>query len=184
MIINFSLSCSLMAGALFFLAGVFAVGTRRNPNLWKTLPRERMGAVVVTLVALAFAAWQSDIMLEGDLLKLRPYIWALVPVLTVLSFLYLDFLFTRAVAGVLMLLVPQLLHGAFVAHLPQRPVFSALCYLTAILGAIMMAAPWRFRDLLELAAAKPVWRKTAAAACSVLALAFLMTAGFVLTFGQ
>ncbi len=184
MIINFSLSCSLTAGILFFLAGVFAVGTRRNPNLWKTLPRERMGATVLALVALAFAAWQSDIMLEGDLLKLHPYIWALVPILTVLSFLYLDFLLTRAVAGVLMLLMPQLLHGAFVAHLPQRPAFSAICYLTAILGAVMMAAPWRFRDLLELAAAKPVWRKTTAAACAFLALTFLVSAGFVLAFGQ
>ena len=184
MIINFSLSSSLAGGTMLFLAVVFASSTRRHPELWKTLPRERIAGTVLALAALAFAAWQSEIMLEGGLLKLRPYIWALVPILTVLSFFYLDFLLTRAVAGVLMLLVPQLLHGAFVAHLPQRPVFSAICYLTAMLGAIMMAAPWRFRDLLELAAAKPGWRKTIAAFCFALAFTFLLAAGFVLATGK
>ena len=183
MMLNFPLCCLLAAGTLLFLGGAIAVWAKRTPGLWKTLPRERGCGAALALAALAFAAGQSEIMLEGGMLKLLPYIWALVPILTILSFFYLDFLLTRALAGVLMLLVPQLLHGAFVAHLPLRPAFSAICYLTAILGAVMMAAPWRFRDLLERAAVNPVWRTTAAAVCFLFAFAFLLTAGVVLASG-
>jgi hypothetical protein len=152
MTIHLTLSCLLAAGILLFLAWAFGAGVRKRPGLWKTLPRERAFGTVLALAALAFAAWQSDVLLEGNLRNLIPIIWLLVPVSAVLSFLYLDFLFTRALAGALLLLVPQMLDGARIAHLPLRPAFSAACYALALAAAVAIAAPWIFRDHLERAA--------------------------------
>ena len=83
-----------------------------------------------------------------------------------------------------LLLAPQLLQGAFDNHLPARPAFSAVCYLCAVAGVLLMAAPWRFRDLLERAALRPGVRRIAAGTATLSALVFLLAATFNLMRGS
>ncbi len=176
MTIHLSISCLLAAGILLFLAWAFTAGVRKQPELWKKLPRERLAGLVLALAGLAFAAWQSDVLLEGGLRKLIPLIWFSVPAGAILCFLYLDFLLARALAGALLLMIPQMLDGARIEHLPARPVFSAVCYALALAGAVTVAAPWMFRDQLERAAGSTIVRRAWCLACAGTACVFLLAA--------
>ncbi|OPZ25769.1 MAG: hypothetical protein BWZ02_02309 [Lentisphaerae bacterium ADurb.BinA184] len=165
---------SLLYACLLGLAAVgIGYGTRRWPDLWRRLPRERAAGVVVGVVCLAWSAQLALPMLEGGLAKYRYVIKALVPVTAVLAYLHLNYLFTRALGGLLVLGATWLLHAAFVANLPGRPLFSLACYGIALTGMVLIAAPWLFRDLLKRAAESRPWRLSAAACVAAACLFFV-----------
>jgi hypothetical protein len=98
-------------------------------------------------------------MLEGGLATYRKVVWALVPVIAVLIYHHLDYLFARALGGFLVLCATYLLHAAFAEMVPLRPVYCTVCYAMGLAGMVVVAVPWRFRDLL-LAMGKPTrWRR-------------------------
>jgi hypothetical protein len=61
--------------------------------------------------------------------------------------------------GFLVLSATYLLHGAFAAMVPWRPLYCIVCYLLGLWGMFLIAAPWRFRDLLQAIAQGPRWRR-------------------------
>ncbi len=168
-----SLILAAILGGLAYLVGVMAP---KQPELWKKLPRERILGEVLVVVCLVWSMVHIIPMLEGNLVRLRVWIRVLMPVVAVMAFFYLDYLFTRALGGLLLLLVTEVLHGAFVVHLPLRPVFSVIAYGLGILAMFLIGTPWRFRDLLEQAHASPRWRMRAAAALGTAALFFAVFA--------
>ena len=95
---------------------------------------------------------------------------------TLLATLYLEFLFTRAVAGLLLLLINSALHGAFVVRAPVEPVFACICYLVGITAMFLIAVPYRFRDAIEKARDIPAWRRGLAGTTGALSLFFLLYA--------
>jgi hypothetical protein len=156
---------SLILGLVFAgLALVFQVLIHRDPELWKRLPRERVLGGVLALVCLAWASGYVLELLEGSLARF--------PVLAVLSFFAVEFLFTRALGTLFMLMAVHLLDKGFEAALPGRQLYSALCLLVGIVGMVLVGQPWRFRDLLESAASRVTLRRGAVVVCALLALFF------------
>ncbi len=164
---------SLLPGVGFYLLG-FA--TLRHPAFCRALPRHRGLGVGLAMLCLAWASVHVALMLEGGMAEYRPLLWVLVPVVSTFAFFFLDFLFARALGGLLLLAATWLLHSAFSAYLPMRPVFSVFAYLVAGFGALLVAMPWLLRDLLERARNDQAWRRCAAALCALFAAVFLLFA--------
>jgi hypothetical protein len=144
------LTANLATALLWLLfCALFGFGVQRWPELWQKLPRNRSVGVILALGALAWAAWYGIPMLEGGLAKYRVIVKILVPVTAVLAYFYLNFLLARAIGGLMLLASTFLLSTAFAAAIPFRPIHSIACYLMAIAGAIMLATPWHFRDVLK-----------------------------------
>ena len=172
----FRVSSILFGLALGGGAWLFLFGTVRWPDLHRGLPRERVLGGIVATLCLIWAAYQVLPMLEGGLARYRIVVKLTVPVVAVLSYFHLDYLLTRAVGGLLLLVLNHLLHAAFVAQIPMRPLFSAICYVISLAGFFMVGAPWRFRDVLERAGESVQWRRGVCAAFGVCGVAFLLFA--------
>lgn len=164
---------TLILTALTVLLGV---GGALWPELWRSLPRNRVAGFALALICLVWSAWHGQQLLEDDLTRFRPWLWSAVPVLAVLGYFHLDFLFARALGGFVLLLMPFLLHSAFVEQVPYRPVFSAACYLFGLVGMGLVATPWYFRDLLEKCTLSATWRRTSAIVAGTCAFFFAVFA--------
>lgn len=142
--------CSCVFGAVFFLLAFIVIeGERRCPEFLRGLPRNRILGEVVGVIALGWAAYHVCGMLEGGIARYRIVIRALVPVIALLAYGHLDYLFARAFGGIVLLAVNLLLHEGFSVNVPFRPAFSAVCYFVGFIGLILIAAPWQMRDFLE-----------------------------------
>ncbi len=152
-----------IVGSLFgiLLIGCAACALTILPSrehLWRTIPRERIVGAVLSVACLAWSAMYAYPLLEGNLEKFRGYLTPLVVVLSILSYFLLDYLFTRAIGGGMLLLTCWLMHEAFVVHAPFRPAFSVVCYVLGVAGMVFIAMPYRFRDLLEKVIRSTSWR--------------------------
>lgn len=172
-----AVSFTMQGGAFALLligGGVWwAVWLPKHPEIWRTLPRERYAGLVLGFLCLWWSAHLVTPMLEGPLEGLRRLLPVVVLALTGASWFCLDYLFTRALAGFLLLTSNHLLHEAFVAHAAWRPAFSVVCYVTGIVALVLLASPWRFRDCLESSAQQPRRARAFAAglgACGVVSL--------------
>ena len=94
-------------------------------------------------------------MLEGGLAKFHTLVWCLVPILSILCALYLDYLFARSLGGFLILSANELIRCAFIYDVPLRGGYSVVCLLMGICGLFLLGAPWHLRDALKLADNKP-----------------------------
>ena len=166
---NFTFSTLLFCLVLLVLSAVFAFGTRRWPNLWRTLPRQRILGGIMGFACLAWSAAYAMPMFEGPTSPIRLYIKILVPVIAILSYFFLSYIFTRALGGLLVLGVTHLLGAAFVANPGGRAVFALLCYAFAVYGLTIIVFPWIFRDMLEKAAQSRRWRYAPASLITTLA---------------
>lgn len=172
----FVVSCLLLSLLPAALAVIFGVFAARLPDLWRKLPRERNFGIALGALCLVWSAYYAVPLLEGGLARFQTVIKLLVPITTILSYLYLNYIFTRALGGLMMLAATYVLHEAFVAHLPFRPLFALLCYLVAVAGMFALATPWRFRDLLRKCTEDASWRIGLAAGHGALAFAFVVFA--------
>ena len=149
-----------------FLFGLVLIGVSicvwkilpKKEQLWHTIPRERYVGTALAAICLTWSAMNAYPLLEGGAAKFRSFLAPLAITITVLSYFLLDYLFSRALGGVLLLLVSWLLHEAFVVNIPFRPLFSTICYLFGIASFFLIAAPYRLRDLLEKITHEERWR--------------------------
>ena len=156
------------------LAWLFARGTRKFPGLWTRLPRHRILGEILGVACLWWAGQHACGMLEGGLAKFRIIIRLLVPVVAIVAYSRLDYLFARALGGFFTLMAILLLHQAFVVHLPARAIYSTTCYIIGIAGLYLLGAPWRFRDILEKTKDCASWRRTLTAISSALAIVLIV----------
>lgn len=154
---------ALMSGmGLGAMAWTCGDGVRRWPGLCSKLPRHRLVGGILGLLVLIWAAHHGCAMLEDGLARFRVLVRVAVPVVAILAYTHLDYLFARSLGGALLLVVNELLHAGFAEHVAARPVFSVVCYAIGICGLVLVAAPWRLRDLLEQSSVSVRWRYGAA----------------------
>ncbi len=162
---------SLLLWQVFLL---FFLVLPRHPRFCLGLPRHRELGAVLALACLLWSARHVALMLEGDMARFQATVFLLAPVVAVLAYFFLSFLFARAFGGFLLLCLVWLLHAAFTVSLPGRPLFAAIVYLLALAGALLVAMPWLMRDTLERALASSSFRHCLAAALAALAALFLV----------
>ena len=148
----------------------------KHREFCRNIPRNRTVGVILALGALLWAAHEAEVMLEGGLARFIPLLNILAPIIAFLSYFFLAYLATRAFCGLLLLLITRTLHEAFVIHLPARPVFSALCYIVALMAMVLIAQPWMLREFFEKSAKSKRFRALTASVCGTVALAFALFA--------
>lgn len=121
----------------------------RGGKVFARSPRWRWPALVIGVPCLVWCAWHGCLMLEGPLASLHPVVWLLVPVLAVMSWFFIDYLFCRVCGGFFILAVNELLRRGFGNEVCLRPLFALCCLLLGVAGLFMIGIPWRIRELLE-----------------------------------
>ena len=167
---TFTLPNLLLSLLLAALTAMIWLAPRRWPDIWRRLPRERVIGEVIAVVCLVWSAYYVLPMLEGRLMRYQPVVKLLVPVTAILSYVYLNYLLARAFGALFLLTATYLLHAAFAVDLPARPLYAILCYAIAAVGMVLLATPWRFRDILEKTSTSRVWRRNTTGVLSVVTL--------------
>lgn len=173
---GFVSSTLIFAACLLAISAIFAFIPPRHPDLWKSLPRHRNSGGIMGLICLMWCASYALPMFEETSPQIRLFITILVPVIAVLAYFFLSFIFARALGGLVVLGVTHLLGVAFVANPWGRALYAALCYLLAAGGIAIIISPWLLRDMLEKAAYARLQRYLVPAILTVSALTMVAIA--------
>ena len=143
-----ALTISVFVILLMALAGIFFLCSNEKYSFLKTIHREKKIGSVLSAVALGWAGLQGYELLGQDFPAISSAIPILVPGLIVGVIFLMDYIFTRAFGGFMILLICDLFYQGQTQEMPARFLFSFIGYALAVAGMYMIGQPWRFRDLL------------------------------------
>ncbi|MDD3117944.1 MAG: hypothetical protein PHQ27_02075 [Victivallales bacterium] len=147
--------------AVWWIAGI----TPENLKQREQLPRKVFAGMVLAAIDLLWCIPHTKPLLPE---WLHVYLLPTAVVLAVVAFLYLDYLFSRAIGGFFILLAYYFLHESFTFHSPAAPFFSLFCFALGIVGIFFSGKPYLMRDAIRLAARSRYYKYMLAA----------LTAGF------
>ena len=155
----------LIAAAVSLAAAVaFILTCSRDPRtrrLLEKLPRERISGTVLGTAALLWCIPNiSPIFMPES--PFKDYIVPLILVSIVLAAVFLNFLFARAFAAILILGAHAVLKEGYPANPPGYPVLAALVLVAGTIGIVLSAKPYWLRDWFRLAFRNPFARWTSA----------------------
>ena len=179
---TFSIVLALWGSILIAVAFCFWRLLPEKTQLWRIIPRERYIGTALGIVCLVWSASHAHGLLEGSAEKFRVFLGPAVILITILSFFLLDYLFTRALGGLVLLLVNWLLHEAFVLNIPFRPLFAIICYLLGFASFFLIATPYRFRDWLEKISINRQWRTASSVVMGIIGCMFAFISA--ISYGQ
>ena len=137
------------------------------------LPRNKKAGIVLGFLALLWCVPHAEPIVFNWML---PWLYPAVILFTVLSWFFLDYLFSRAVGGLLILGTCYFVYGAFNFHTPSLAAFSILYWLAGIAGICFSGKPCWMRDLFRLCCKSSRIRWTAAGFCALLSAASILAA--------
>ena len=150
---------SLVAAAAFILT------VRRGPAmraLYDRIPRERVSGTILGAVALLWCIPNIRPIFMPDS-PFQALVLPLILVAIVLAAIFLNYLFARAAAAILILGAHAVLKAAYPARLPGYPVLAALVLLAGVIGIVISAKPYWLRDWFRLSFRSSVVRWASAA---------------------
>lgn len=155
------LGVSAVLGAFCLAASLafWRVVSGRGASCQRWAREPKWVGLALGLVCLVWSAYHGCGMLEGDLAKFHPLVWALVPVTAALSWYLLDYVNARALGGFLTLCANHLIQASFAFDVPGRAMYGVVCLALGIAGMVGIGLPWRYRDLLRLGATDERWRR-------------------------
>ncbi len=137
------IACGLASLLLAFWAG--RMNLTRLPK-WESLPRNKYIGVVLAFLCLLWCVPQARPIVWDWLLA---WLYPLVIVFSILGFLFLDYLFSRAAGGFFILLTYYFVHEAFTFHSPVTALFAILCWCLGIAGLFFSGKPHLLRDFIR-----------------------------------
>ena len=155
----------LAAAVSLVAAAAFILTVRREPAvraLFEKLPRERISGTVLTVIALLWCIPNIRPIFMPDS-PFQTFILPLILVAIVLAAIFLNYLFARAAAAILILGAHAVLKAAYPAQLPGYPVLAALLLVAGVIGILISAKPYWLRDWFRLSFRMPAVRWTSAA---------------------
>ena len=157
----------LYAAAVVSLAAaaVFILTVRRDPQthrLIEKLPRERISGSILAAIALLWCIPNIRPIFMPD----SPFQNLVVPLILlsiVLAALFLNYLFARAVAAILILGAHAVLKAGYPVSPSGYPVLAALVLIAGVIGIVISAKPYWLRDWFRLSFRNPAVRWGSAA---------------------
>ena len=143
-----ALTSSAFVLLILSVSAIFFLCSNEKYSFLKTIHREKKVGSIISALALVWAGTQGYELLGQDFPAISSIIPILVPALIVGVFFLMDYIFTRAVGGLMILLICDLFYQGQIEDMPARFLFSIIGYSLAIAGMYMIGQPWRFRDLL------------------------------------
>ena len=160
-----SVVLALAAAVSLLAAAVFILTVRRGPAMrafLDRLPRERISGTVLAAVALLWCIPNIRPIFMPDS-PFQVFILPLILVAIVLAAIFLNYLFARAAAAILILGAHAVLKAAYPARLPGYPVLAALVLVAGLIGIVISAKPYWLRDWFRLSFRNPAVRWSSAA---------------------
>jgi len=156
---------ALAAVVSFAAAAPFILTVRREPavrSMLEKLPRERISGTVLAAIALLWCVPNIRPIFMPDS-PFQVFILPLILVSIVLASIFLNYLFARAAAAILILGAHSVLKAAYPAQLPGYPVLAALVLVAGVIGILLSAKPYWLRDWFRLSFRNPAVRWGSAA---------------------
>ena len=160
-----SVVLAIAAAVSLVAAAAFILTVRREPAvraLYEKIPRERVSGTVLTVIALLWCIPNIRPIFMPDS-PFQTFILPLILVAIVLASIFLNYLFARAAAAILILGAHAVLKAAYPAQLPGYPVLAALVLLAGVIGIMISAKPHWLRDWFRLSFRMPAVRWASAA---------------------
>ena len=155
----------LAAAVSLVAAAAFILTVRRGPAvraMYDKIPRERVSGTILGAVALIWCIPN----IRPIFMPESPFQALIVPLILVaivLAAIFLNYLFARAAAAILILGAHAVLKAAYPAQLPGYPVMAALLLLAGVIGIVISAKPYWLRDWFRLSFRNSAVRWTSAA---------------------
>lgn len=156
---------AIAAAVSLVAAAAFILTVRRGDSvraLYEKLPRERVSGTVLTVVALLWCIPNIRPIFMPDS-PFQTFVLPLILLAIVLAAIFLNYLFARAAAAILILGAHAVLKAAYPARLPGYPVLAALVLVAGVIGIVISAKPYWLRDWFRLSFRKPAVRWASAA---------------------
>lgn len=90
--------------------------------------------------------------------SMQDWCWPLVVICAILAYFFLDYLFSRALGGFLILVSYYFLQESFTNHTPASAVLATCCYLAGSVGICFAGKPHLMRDLIRACAKDRRWK--------------------------
>jgi hypothetical protein len=139
-------------------ASIGITAYRMNPQRlpqYESLPRWRGSGAVLAFLGLLWCIPHATPIVWNWML---PWLFPLVIICTVLAYLFLDYLLSRAIGGLLILSAYSLLHESFTFHTPLAAVLTIFCWALGIAGLFLSAKPHLLRDFIRCLSSSSRWR--------------------------
>ena len=161
------LSAVLGVAAVVSLAAAapFLLTVRQGPAvraMLEKLPRERVSGTILTVIALLWCIPNIRPIFQPDS-PFQVFILPLILLAMALAAIFLNYLFARAAAGILILGAHTVLKEAYPAQLPGYSVLAALVLIAGVIGIVISAKPYWLRDWFRLSFRNPAVRWSSAA---------------------
>lgn len=144
MIYCFALAAS---GIVSLLTGLWFLKLNgKNLESREKIPRNAVLGSIITIIAIIWCIPQAKPVVPPNFQHL------IVPaavISAVLAIAFLDYLFSRAAGGFLILLAHYLLHDSFTFHTPMSPLFAIFCFIIGTIGIFFAGKPYLMRDMIR-----------------------------------
>ena len=138
-----------------------------SPAKWEKLPRNILFGLIIAAADFAWCVPHSKPIAPDSMV---PWLIPIAIVCLWLTYQFLDYIFSRAFGGFLILFAHYLLYSSFYYHAPAKPFFSLLCFAMGTLGVFFCGKPHLMRDLIRKIIASPKWKYSTVAVMAVYAV--------------
>lgn len=147
------------AGAVSILALsiLFFIQNEERLKKFESLPRNRILGVILAFPALFWCIPHAQAVAPNFLL---PFLVPLAIIVPILSYCYLDYLFARSLAGLIILFSYEIVHLTFQFHTPGSGFYAILGWLFSIAGIFLAGYPHLLRDALRKSAVNKIVKYT------------------------
>ena len=149
----------IIAAVIAAVIGIWC--QRMNPAslvFWEKFPRNRTAGTIIGFLALLWCVPHAAPIVWD---WMQGWLYPLVFICTILGCLFLDYLFSRALGGILILSAIYFLHESFTFHTPAAWILAIICWIVGIAGLFLSAKPYLLRDFIRLIAGSRFWRTAA-----------------------
>lgn len=165
----------LFAVSLFSFLLIYWTAKQLPSNIekWEKLPRNVYIGMLIAMIDLAICVPHSMPLVPTSM---QNWLIPAAVIFTWLIYQFLDYIFSRAFGGLLILLAHYLLFASFAFNIPLKPIFSILCFAMGTMGIFFCGKPYLMRDLIRKIASHDKWRYSAVIISSTYAMIFLIIA--------
>lgn len=143
-----ALTAALFILSILAVAAIFKLSSQEKYSSLKKIHREQKLGSLISAIALSWGGIQGYELLGQDFPSVAGIIPILTPVLIIGVYFLMDYIFTRALGGIIIMLICELFYRSQDVEMPARFLFSLIGYGFAIAAMYMVGQPWRFRDYL------------------------------------
>jgi len=126
------------------------------------LPRKLLPGILFAVPCLIWCIPNARPILPD---AMQDWCWPLVIICSILAFFFLDYLFSRALGGFLILISYYFLQESFARHTPAAMLLAVCCYLAGTVGIFFAGKPHLMRDLIRKCVKDRRWKLSGSIFC-------------------